>query len=265
MQRIKHSYTHRVIHFIVFILMVGVNYLANALPINGITTGELSDLYPNLFVPAGITFAIWGLIYLLLFGFVLYPFGVFGNVKSFETIQAISPWFIVSSLANMAWVFLWHYQWVGISVVVMLVLLISLIVIRQKLQNMSLSKKEQFFLRLPFSIYFGWITIATIANITTFLVSIGWDGFGIREEIWTVIVLLVGLVIGALTTWKLQDIAYGGVILWAYVGILVKHLSPQGFSGKYTLIIGVVVASLILMGIVVGYVTGTRKNSGYSR
>lgn len=253
MSIIENRKLYRILNLTVFILMIVVNFLANALPINNITTGEVSSLYPNLFVPAGVTFSIWGLIYLLLLGFILFQFGVFGELKSFSKIQSISKLFVISSIANLLWIFTWHYKQVGLSVLIMLALLVSLIMINKKTNKIELDFKEKIFIRLPFSIYFGWITIATIANITTFLVSIEWDRFGIPEEIWTVIVLLIGLLIGGLTIIKNKDIAYGSVIVWAYLGILIKHLSQQGFDGKYHFIIGTVIFSLTAISGIILY------------
>jgi hypothetical protein len=249
----------KIVNAIVFVFMVGVNFLANALPINNTTTGDLSDLYPNLFVPVGLTFSIWGVIYLLLTGFILYSFGLFGEVKSFEKIRSVSKLFVISSIANLLWIFVWHYKLVGVSIIFMIVILVSMIMINEKTKKMELSGKEKLFIRLPFSLYFGWITIATIANVTTLLVSIKWDGFGISEVVWTSIVLLIGISIGGITTIKNKDIAYGLVIVWAYLGILIKHLSVEGFNRQYPLIINTVIFSLLVIVCGIAYVIFTKR------
>jgi hypothetical protein len=234
-----------VLYFFVLI----VNFLANALPINNMSTGDISDLYPNLFTPAGVTFSIWGLIYLLLFGYVLYQIGVFQKSKDKKReklFQKISPYFIISSVANIFWIFAWHYTLTGISVVFMFILLFSLIKIADILREEKISnKKDKLFILLPFSIYFGWITVATIANITVFLVSVGWDGFGISKEIWTVIVLLVGALIGVARMFKDKNIPYGVVFIWAYFGIWLKHILASGFNGEYPLVIFTTFACIV--------------------
>lgn len=232
-----------------FLIMVTVNALANILPINGMNTGMISEVYPNLFAPAGLTFSIWGVIYFLLACYVLYQLGFFqkGNEASApQLLKTISIYFILSSLFNAAWIFAWHYLQIPISMLLMIGILICLIQINKHIQEKQLSKKEKFFLKLPFSIYFGWITVATIANATVLLVSMGWDGFGISEAVWASIIIVVGMIIGGARFLKDKNMAYGLVLIWAYLGILIKHLSQSGFNGRYPLVIMAVVACLLL-------------------
>lgn len=234
-----------------FVVMIVVNALANALPINGLTTGDVSDSYPNLFAPIGLTFSIWGLIYLLLFAYVIYQFTPH-LPKVDKLITSINKFFIISSLANSAWIFAWHYQLFGLSVVLMLVILFSLIKISLFTYPAELSSKDKFFFKAPFGIYFGWITIATIANITVLLVSLGWQNFIFADSVWTVIVLIVGLLITGLTTIKQKNLAYGLVPLWAYFGIYLKHTSPLYFASSYPLIINTVLFCLFVFAIING-------------
>jgi hypothetical protein len=229
--------------------MVAVNALANILPINGVGTGEVSDSFANLFAPSGITFSIWGLIYILLAIYVVYQSGMLSKDKT--TIN--SAWlrktgflFVLSSMANTIWIFAWHYKIIELSLIMMLVILGSLISISIILKRQRLSNAEYFLVKVPFSVYFGWITVATIANITTQLVDWGWNGFGMSNQVWTIIVLAAGLAIGISTILSNRDWAYGLVLIWAYAGILVKHLSQTGFNGEYTGIIISVVVSLAL-------------------
>lgn len=245
-----------------FLLMIVVNILANAIPINGQTTGEVSNSYPNLFAPAGITFAIWGLIYLLLAAFTLYLLGFFQDDSDFvktDLLNKIGIVFSISSVANAAWIFSWHYHRIPLSMVLMLVILDCLIFINYLIKNEKLTTREKFFIGLPFSVYFGWITVATIANATTLLVSIGWDGFGISEPTWAVIIIIVGMLIGAVTIIKNKDIAYGLVMLWAYAGIYIKHVSESGFNGQYPAVIYTVIACMICFVIAEIYVLYKKK------
>jgi len=221
---------------VTYIAMVVMNFLANALPINNRGTGEISNAYPNLFTPAGPAFSIWGLIYLLLGIYVIYQF-VKKDQKTEEVIQKINPFFIATSLANISWIFAWHYDYIAISVAVMAVLLILLIKIADIIRLGNFTTIEKVSIWAPFSIYFGWITVASIANITVFLVSIGWNGFGLADFVWTSIILLVGALIGILRMNKDKNIAYGLVLVWAYSWILFKHLSLSGFDGQYQSII----------------------------
>jgi hypothetical protein len=245
----------KIFTIITFIAMVVVNFLANSLPINNRSTGTISDAYPNLFAPAGLTFSIWGLIYLLLAGYVLYQFMPFKEKRSQKKellLKKINILFIATSIANISWIFAWHYDIIGLSVVIMAVLLILLIKIADIIRVEKMTTLEKIFISTPFSIYFGWITVAAIANITIFLVSIGWNGFGIADFIWTSIILLIGSLIGILRMHKDKNIAYGLVLIWAYLGILFKHLSSNGFSGQYPSIIATVIICLALFGFFVG-------------
>jgi hypothetical protein len=230
---------------VAYVAMVAVNFLANDLPINNRTTGAISEAYPNLFAPAGLTFSIWGLIYFLLGGYVVYQFTAGGRQKE-ELLKNINLFFIATSLANIAWIFAWHYDFIGLSVFIMAALLACLIKIADILRLKQLASREKLFISAPFSVYFGWITVAAIANITVFLVSIGWDGFGIADFAWTGIILIVGALIGILRMRKDKNIAYGLVLIWAYFGILFKHLSAAGFGGQYPAVIAAVIACLIL-------------------
>jgi hypothetical protein len=242
-----------------FILMVTVNALANILPINGNSSGEVSDAYPNLFAPAGLTFAIWGLIYLLLIGYILYENDIIKDKsrQSPESTRRIGQYFIISSLANSVWIFSWHYRQLPLSLILISVILLSLIAIHLELQKLVLTTKQKFFLKLPFSIYFGWLTVATIANVTTLLASLHFKGFGIPEPYWMVVVLLVSLAITGTVVLKSKDAAYGAVIVWAYAGILNKHLSTApGFGSAYPIVIltvGLCIAAIVVAIIMISF------------
>ena len=252
---------------VTFLLMIIVNILANTLPINEQTTGQVSDSYPNLFAPAGITFAIWGLIYLLLLGFTLYMIGCFqknsSTVKA-DLLNQVGIIFSISSIANTLWILTWHYEKIPLSMLIMVIILSCLIIINQLVVNEKLTAKEKLFIRLPFSVYFGWITVATIANATTLLVSLNWNGFGISEPVWTIIIIITGMIIGTITMLRNRDIAYGLVMLWAYAGIYIKHTSERGFSGQYPAIIYTVIACMICFVVVMVYILfSKRKNYKY--
>jgi hypothetical protein len=244
-----------------FLGMIAVNALANILPLNGITTGEVSDSYPNLFAPAAPTFAIWGLIYLLLALYTLYLLGLFrGNGPVNETLlRRTGAVFIALNLLNAAWIFAWHYELILLSMLLMVLLLICLLDMVLIIREQKLSGREKFFVRLPFSVYLGWITVATIANAAVLLVSLGWDGLGLSEEFWTILVLAVGVLIGVVTTLRLKSAAYGLVLIWAYAGILYKHLSAGGFDGQYP---GVIIAAgigIVLFAAAVAVVLAKRR------
>jgi hypothetical protein len=235
-----------------FIAVLILNGLANALPINGKTTGDLSDLYPNLFVPAGFTFSIWGIIYLMLAIFVVYQLVRAFKDNNPEFIGKMGPWFLISCVANATWIVAWHYEQVLLSLGIMLVILVSLIMIYLKLQigKSTASNPEKYLVHLPFSIYLGWISVATVANVTTLGVDTGWGGFGISEPVWTIIVLIVaaGLALGVIFT--RNDIFFPMVTLWAFWGILSKRmmdLNPE--SGIMTTLYILMVIVFVSMAV----------------
>lgn len=242
----KNKFIYASIVAITFILMVAVNGLANALPINGIGTGQVSDAYPNLFAPIGLTFAIWGVIYLLLFGHVIHQFIKRHEYYEDSKHRNIALLFSFSSIINTIWIFAWHYQAISISLILMIMILISLIAINILLIKPQ-SKTERLLLKVPFSVYFGWITVATIANVTTYLVSINWNAFGLSQVLWANIIILIGSFIGYLAIQFYRAYLYGFVIIWAYTGIILKHISKDFFDWQYPSIIIVTMFSMALI------------------
>ena len=232
-----------------FILMVVVNALANILPINGIGTGAVSDSYPNLFAPAGITFAIWGVIYLLLAAYTVFQLGLFKKNRSMSDalMNKVGVVFSISSIANTVWIFTWHYRIIALSMVLMIIILVCLAIIVSAIRKETLSTKEKVFVKLPFSVYFGWITVATIANLTTLLVSVGWNGFGLSQTVWAIAIIAIGAAIGIITILRNKDYAYGLVILWAYAGIVIKHVSATGFNSMYPAVMITTIAAMVLV------------------
>lgn len=232
---------------VTYIVMVATNYLANALPLNGRQTGEVSNAYENLFAPAGITFSIWALIYALLAVQILYHWGLFhsASTQNGPLLRKVGILFSVSSLANTAWVFAWHYDLILLSTLLIISILVLLAVIVVTLRGASVTAREQWLVRLPFSVYFGWITVATVANITVWLVSVGWDGFGLENRVWGMLIAAVAAAIGTLVMLRNRDIAYGVVFLWAFTGILIKHTSTDGFSGEYPGVVGTTIACVV--------------------
>jgi hypothetical protein len=242
------SISTRLVVTVTFVLMVSMNVLANALPLNGRLTGEISDLYGNLFAPAGITFAIWGVIYLLLGSHVLYQWGLFhrGGRLDGGLLSRIGTLFCLSSVANTFWIFAWHYDFIWLSALLIISILVILIAINQTLVGLELTRREELLVRLPFSVYFGWITVATVANITAWLVSIKWSGFGLSEPVWAVVIIAVAAAIGTVVMLRNRDFAYGLVLIWAFVGIVIKHASDTGFAGNYPAVIVTTIAGLVV-------------------
>ena len=226
--------------------MLAVNYMANALPINGLNTGELSYFIPNLFVTAGVTFSIWGLIYALLAMFILHQFHSLKK-RNGRFIGDVGIWFAVSSIANICWIFAWHYRQIPLSLVFMLVILFSLIIIVVRLRpNRKYARGlERLAVYHSFSIYLGWISVATIANVTAVLVTIGWQGFGFPDEFWTVIVIAAAILLALISLNRFGDIPYALVVDWALAGIILKRYQTGGL--EYIWIISAAAAGIFLI------------------
>ena len=213
-------------NIIAFIAMIVINYLATSLPIWGLTTGQLSDLYPNLFTPAGITFSIWGLIYLSLLGFIIWQAIDFFKNKGNEITKKLWIWFIMSCITNIWRIFAWHNQKVFLSVLIMLLFLIILTIISKKINiwKKTWSIWNKYLVETPFSLYLGWISVATIANISTLLVNIWWGWRWISPITWTIISIIVATILALLALYKNKNVVFALVIIWAFLWIILKTL-----------------------------------------
>jgi hypothetical protein len=241
-----------ILNLLGFLGTVVVNALAIILPINNKTIGELSDLYPNLFTPANLTFAIWGLIYVLLAIFVVYQLipSVRRDTQKVYFVQRIGPLFFISCLSNIGWIYAWHYEMVALSLVLMLILFGSLLAIylRLNIGKSEAPKAEKYLVHLPFSVYLGWITIATIANATALLVNINWNAWGLGEQFWAVAVIIVGIAIALSILFTRKDIFYCLVVDWALLGILLKRLSATTVPEQSVVVVTIVGLALITGG-----------------
>jgi hypothetical protein len=240
----------RWLNIIAYVLTVLVNGLAGSTTIlGGRNTAQVSDANPTLVTPAGYVFSIWGVIYILLGVFVVFQALSAERGKNFQ--KSIGPLFILSSVLNIIWLFLWQFEFLSLSVVIMFLLLATLILIYLRL-NVGKSKspmREKLAVNLPFSVYLGWITIASIANVSVTLVSIKWNGFGISPETWAILIIIVAMLIALLVIATRKDVAYGLVIIWALVGISVMQSGNQ--SIVTTAEIGAIILAISLIAIVV--------------
>ncbi len=245
-------------------LTIIVNALANILPFNGQTTEVISDKYFNYFTPAGITFAIWGVIYLGWIAFTAY-FWLARSSAARERLERAVPWLILSSVANSSWLVLWHYEQLGLSVLVMLVILGSLIKTylelntdsvgvklpkasqRKSMSTQNLPMAFSWLARLPISIYLGWISVATIANVAGALTQ---GGFTQNGESWGVVMILVAVVLSLVMLIRHSDVAFVLVVIWAALGIGLNFIASSyiititSFAAVAILAVG-----LILVGI----------------
>lgn len=214
--------SRRILTVLFTLATLTVNSLANILPFNGQTTGEISDRFPIRFVPAGYVFAIWGLIYIGLLAFAIYQ--ALPAQRKNKVLDEIAPLYWQASAANAVWIVLWHYEYFTATIFVMAILLVSLIVIYRRLRSSGQAGTGfHWCVQLPFSIYLGWISVATIANASQLLYFLNWDALGLSADLWAVIMLVVATVLGLAMLVRERDWAYVLVLIWAFVGIAVAQ------------------------------------------
>ncbi|MFS0594045.1 TspO/MBR family protein [Cytobacillus horneckiae] len=204
------------LNLIAYLFMITMNFLANYLPLNGKTTGEISNQLQVIFTPAGYVFAIWGLIYLLTGVWVISQF-VIGRKTSIY--KRSFPWFLISCILNGLWIYLWHYEQFILSIFVIAFLLISLLITYRLIKQQSSS----YLYLLPFSVYTGWVSVATIANISYTLEYYNWQAFGLSDQTWGILLLLIATVIAIIFTIREKDFIYPLVFIWAFIGIAVNN------------------------------------------
>ena len=231
-------------NLVAFAIVILLNFLSNALPINGQTMPEISAKYPSLFTPAGFAFAIWGAIYLGLLVFVIWQ--ALPAQRSSDKVARLSIWFQINCLMNAVWIVLWHYDLLALSLLVMFVILATLILIYRTLiaDIDTASFTEHLVLHLPFSLYTGWITLATIANASVLQTSNGWDHVWLTAVQWTLLKLAVAGAIGARMVLKYRDPVFGAVVIWGAYGISVMQSATPSVSGA-ALTVSVLMALLV--------------------
>lgn len=240
-----------------FLGVIIVNILAVTLPLGGHSTGEISDKYHTYLTPAGYAFSIWSLIYLLLAGFVIYQFRSY--TASRDSVRAIKFWFVLSCIFNMSWLFLWQYLYIEISLVAMVLMLITLIVIYRKTRLIANpTSGENWLMKLPFSIYLGWISVATIVNVSVVLAKNHWEGWGLSGSTWAVIMLCVGTLLAVVVSYPYRDIIYPLVFVWAFITIALEHKETN-----FVYITGMITAGLLLLYSI--WLLLTRRRSRYKR
>jgi translocator protein len=226
----------RILNFIAVLVTLFVNGLANALPLNGQTTGEISNRFPVLFTPAGYVFSIWGFIYIGLLAFGIYQ--LLPSQAANPRLERVGWWFALSCFFNSIWIFLWHYNLFPLTLVAMLGLLLSLLTIYLRLQIgvSPVSTRELWLVNVPFSVYLGWISVAFIANFAVVLNYTGWNAADLTAVILTIAVMLVGVGLGVAMILLRQEIAYPLVLVWAYIGIWFNQTFVVPLVGMFGLL-----------------------------
>jgi translocator protein len=207
-----------------FVFAIVMNTLAVVLPLFGRSTKEISDSFPSFFTPAGYVFSIWSVLYLTQLAFTVYQ--ALPAQASNPRIRAVRYPFVAACLFNGIWIIAWHGLIVPLSMILMLGLLSSLILAYNRLEiglTPDLNNTDRWLVRLPFSLYLGWITVATVANAVSLLLNLGWNGFGISGAVWTAILVLIAASFGVAFSLSRRDVGYNMVLLWAFGGIYVAQ------------------------------------------
>jgi hypothetical protein len=246
-----HDLRRQLVNLGTYAVTLVANGAAVALPLNGLTTAEISDRFPALVTPANYVFGIWSLIYLLLGAFSIWQ--ALPRNRADGTLRSVGYLPAVAGVLNALWVVLWHFEVFALTVPVMIALLLTLIEIHRRLRGVRASSgAERWLVGLPFSVYLGWITVATIANISQMLLWAGYDGAPIGEAAWSVIVLGVGVAIAAAMLLREADWAYALVIVWAYAGIAVKQ-------SEMVTVVAASVGALIVVALIIAVVVRPRR------
>lgn len=252
----------KIFNTIGLVFLIGMNMLAVLLPLGGKTTGELSDLYPNLFVPSGFTFAIWSVIYVLLIIFIGYQW--VGNKRN-DIVSSIGSWFLVNALANGLWLVFWHYEYVTLCIFIMLAILGSLIMMYRKL-DISYFKDSHspWQAKIPVSVYMGWISVATIANTTVVFVSLGYTELGLGADTWAAIMMVIAMFLALRMLYVYRDIFFAAVVCWASFGIYSKRAADTIFTDpniEHTSYISMFVLIIaIILTVVQSLIKGKKSN-----
>lgn len=244
----------RLIVPLAYLSMIAVNYLANALPLGGLTTGEVSGLYPNLFVPSGFTFSIWGIIYILLGANAAFFIQRIGTHEE-GLYRKLAVFFVITCIFNMAWIFSWHYLLPGLSLTVMVFLFFTLNGIKIILwdKDKKLSRQERIFIGLPVGFYFAWINIALLANLTALKVHLGWT-WGVSDMFWAMMMIFIAVILTIYRVVRRHDIIFPIVTVWALIGIIHKRavegqareVALAALTGLLAVAVALIVAGLDL-------------------
>lgn len=247
----------QVLNGVAFVSTVIINYLSNTGALNNTTIGKISRGLNSLFTPAGYAFSIWGLIYILLFGFIIYQArGLFVKVKDDHFVEKTGVWFILSCLLNSAWVFAWIYEYTALSCLFIFGLLFALlkIVLNNNIQVEKTSKAIQYFVGLPFTIYSGWVTVASVANVSSYLVKIDWNGFGLSNQFWTILMINIAVLINVIILYTRKMYGFALVGAWALIAIGIANSNKENTIDTVSF-----VAAAILISTTITYYINNKK------
>lgn len=255
----------RIMNTIFFVFMVAANAIFELMPLNNVTSADVSARYDTLLTPPGFAFAIWTVIYVWLFLFILYQFGIFHSRSEGDNpdiIHAIGAFFMISCAANIGWIFAWHNEYLFLQLILIIVLWISLLYIRYGLQKEVRSVKDNVFARMPFSIYLSWTTAAMALNLTIAVREYSHDYFGMTEEGWAIGFLAFLFVLAEYFLFRYHDYLYALTASWVLFGILFRYLTPTGDGNEHTtiLLLTAVLLGVLLVSLLAAAMAGRNKS-----
>lgn len=236
----------------IYLLTLVINTLGAMGYINGMSQKAVSDAYQTLVTPSPSTFAIWGVIYALLLASLVYMVVTNKQERTVKLIDKISVPFWVSSIANILWIITFSYELIGISTLLILVYVITLAVINGRLTTPDgLGQKVN---ALAFGIYNGWLIIATVVNVSAYLVKLQWNGIGLGADVWALMILIVALLLSSLIQLRLRNAALTLPLAWAYFGIWQQHRAQGIFAGQYPAVVWAAIVIAVLYIAIAGFV-----------
>lgn len=260
--------TLAVLNFLAFTFHLTLSYLVQLKYFSTLDVGQVSARHDTVFAPAGITFVIWGVIYLSLLTFCFFHLYIaFSKSDLLQTnldTQNMGWLFIINNLATGFWLLAWVNEELLVSVILIVIQLVTLVFISVKAHISSPDRpiSIKIFTQFPLSIYFAWICIATIANVSAYLKSINWSGLGISESYWTIIMIGAATLISLFVILVRRNIPFGFVLLWALYGIVLKRqqVNPIDFeiviNAAYSAFVVILIA--LIIRIVSGFKSGKK-------
>ena len=231
------------------LLVIGINYATQAIRVNETTVGEVSNKYFNLFTPASYAFAIWGIIFLALIAYGIYQIKIaFFSEKSGKFIEDTGYWFIITNVLNCIWVFVFAYDYIGISVLIMIGILFSLmkIILNTNMEREQVSTSDYIFGQFPIGIYSGWIAVATIANVSAYLAKLQWDGAFLSEANWAITMIVIATALYLIIIFKRNILEFAAVGIWALFAIYIRHQNEYQ-NIAYTAIAGCIILLIAIL------------------
>jgi translocator protein len=247
---LKKTTRFTILNLVFYFLTLGVNYLGSSGVINGKSQSDISDEYTTLISPAPFTFSIWGVIYSLLLITLAYLFAKRKDARIGKLVLLISPLFIVSCLCNMGWMVVFSYERLGLSTLLIFGMLFSLLTIVERIYKHRFEFPSTL-TGLSFTFYGSWVFIATIVNISLFLVQLGWNGFGLSDSVWTIIVLIFAIAFVLFYLARYNNATFPIPIAWAFYGIYSSYRDGRFDPAMSTAIQGVLLAGIAIFLIAV--------------